>query len=109
MNPKEQILKFIQGIYKKKTESGSKEEIKNLEGASAEDEMIQELFDGMSTGTARIIIEREISQAISEKFNINIVENKGRYYVAKIVRPDGASIQRLLLDKQTGSVQMVGT
>ena len=71
--------------------------------------MIQELFDGMSTGTARIIIEREISQAISEKFNINAVENKGRYYVAKIVRPDGSSIQRLLLDKQTGSVQMVGT
>ena len=70
--------------------------------------MIQELFDGMSTGTARIIIEREISQAISEKFNINTVENKGRYYVAKIVRHDGSAIQRLLLDKQTGSVQMAG-
>ena len=109
MNPKEQIQKFIQGNYKKKTESDSTEESKKSEEASPEDEMIQELFDGMSTGTARIIIEREISQAISEKFNINTVENKGRYYVAKIVRPDGSSIQRLLLDKQTGSVQMVGT
>jgi hypothetical protein len=109
MNPKEQILKFIQGIYNKKTESDSTEESKKSEGASPEDEMIQELFDGMSTGTARIIIEREVSRAISEKFNINTVENKGRYYVAKIVRPDGSSIQRLLLDKQTGSVQMVGT
>ena len=62
----------------------------------------------MSTGSARIIIECEVSRAISEKFNISPVENKGRYYVAKIVRPDGSSMQRLLLDKQTGSVQMVG-
>jgi hypothetical protein len=28
-----------------------------------------ELFDGMSTGTARIIIEREVSRQISEEFN----------------------------------------
>ena len=69
---------------------------------------IRELFAGMSIGTALIIIEREVSKAISEKFNINTVENKGRYYVAKIARPDGSSIQRLLLDKQTGIVQMVG-
>jgi len=31
---------------------------------------------------------------------------KGRYYMAKIVRPDGSTIQRLLVDKQTGSIQM---
>jgi hypothetical protein len=62
----------------------------------------------MSTGTARIIIEKEVSQAIEEKFKIDQVKNKGRYYMAKIVRPDGSTIQRLLVDKQTGSVQMVG-
>ena len=62
----------------------------------------------MSTGTARIIIEKQVSRQISEKFNISPVENKGRYYVAKIVRPDGSPIQRLLVDKQTGNVQMVG-
>jgi hypothetical protein len=28
--------------------------------------------------------------------------------MAKIVRPDGSTIQRLLVDKQTGSVQMAG-
>ena len=62
----------------------------------------------MSTGTARIIIEQKISQALGEEFNIDHVTNKGRYYLAKIVRSDGSPIQRLLLDKQTGSVQMVG-
>lgn len=108
MNPKEQILKFIQSIYKNMSESASTVKRDEAENSSTENEIIRELFDGMSTGTARIIIEREVSQAISEKFSINTVENKGRYYVAKIVRPDGSSIQRLLLDKQAGSVQMVG-
>lgn len=109
MNPKKQILKFIQDVYQKKPKSDSPDKSDGTDDdASFEDEIMHELFDGMSTGTARIIIEREVSQAISEKFNINSVENKGRYYVAKIVRPDGSSIQRLLLDKQTGGVQMVG-
>ena len=103
MNPKEQVLKFIQSAYKSKSESDSSGEIDE-----SKKEIIRELFDGMSTGTARIIIEREVSRTISEKFNISPVENKGRYYIAKSVRPDGSSMQRLLLDKQTGSVQMVG-
>lgn len=97
MTPKEQILKFIQKAYEN-----------NRQSDPSENEVIQELFDGMSTGTARIIIEREVSRQISEEFNISQVENKGRYYIAKIVRPDGSPIQRLLIDKQTGSVQMAG-
>ena len=71
-------------------------------------EIIREMFDGMSTGTARIIIEREMSREFQEKFNIGQVENQGRYYLAKIVRQDGSIIQRLLVDKQTGNVQMAG-
>lgn len=63
MNPKEQILNFIKGVYQKKTKSVSPDKSEELESAaSPEDEIIQELFDGMSTGTARIIIEREVSQ-----------------------------------------------
>jgi hypothetical protein len=103
MNSKEQILKFIQSAYNSKPEFDSPEK-----SDESRNEIIRELFDGMSTGTARIIIEREVSRTISEKFNISPIENKGRYYVAKIVRSDGSSMQRLLLDKQTGSVQMVG-
>jgi hypothetical protein len=62
----------------------------------------------MSTGAARIIIEQDVGPQISEVYNIGTVENKGRYYIAKIVRPDGSPIQRLLIDKQIGNAQMVG-
>ncbi len=108
MKPKEHILKFIQKAYENTPQSDTSRGSEKSEKKSSQNEIIRELFDGMSTGTARIIIEREVSQAIGEKFNIDQVKNKGRYYLAKIVRPDGRPIQRLLVDKQTGSVQMVG-
>ncbi len=40
-----------------------------------------------------------------EDYNIAPLENKGRYYVARIVQTDGRAIQRLLVDKHTGKVQ----
>ena len=108
MKPKEQILKFIQKAYEKTPQTDESMPIAGSENKSTQDEIIRELFDGMSTGTARIIIEREISQTFGEEYNIDLLENKGRYYVAKIIRSDGSLIQRLLIDKQTGSVRMVG-
>ena len=108
MKPKEQILKFIQNAYENASQPDAVKGSAGSEKSSAKNEIIRELFDGMSTGTARIIIEQEISQTFEEEFNIDHVTNKGRYYLAKIVRSDGSPIQRLLVDKQTGSVQMVG-
>ncbi|MFC1577693.1 hypothetical protein ACFL36_01650 [Thermodesulfobacteriota bacterium] len=108
MKPKEQILKFIQKAYANELQPDASEGSARSGKHSSQNEIIQELFDGMSTGTARIIIEREVSKAFEEKYNIDQVQNKGRYYTAKIVRSDGSTIQRLLIDKQTGSVQMVG-
>lgn len=108
MNPKKQILKYIQNVYTDTNQSGNAEQRETSGINDSRNEILQELFDGMSTGTARIIIEQEVSRQISEAFDIRPVENKGRYYIAKIVRPDGSPIQRLLVDKQTGSVQMVG-
>lgn len=108
MKPKAQILKFIQRAYAKASQPEVAEKRENSGKTDSRNQILQELFDGMSTGTARIIIEKEVSQQISEAFDINPIENKGRYYVAKIVRPNGSPIQRLLIDKQTGSVQMVG-
>jgi hypothetical protein len=108
MKPKEQILKFIQKAYTNVPQTDSSEDSTRSGKYDYPNEIIQELFDGMSTGTARIIIQKEVSQAIREEFNIDQVKNKGRYYIAKIVRPDGSTIQRLLVDKQTGSVQMAG-
>lgn len=108
MKPKEQILKFIQKAYANAAPCDASDGSTGSEKNFSPNEIIQELFDGMSTGTARIIIENEVSQAVEEKFKIDQLKNKGRYYVAKILRPDGSTIQWLLVDKQTGSVQMAG-
>lgn len=109
MNPKKQILKYIQNAYTHSTRSDGIEQ----QGISGSDdsrgEVFQELFDGMSSGTARIVIEREMNRSLQEEFNIEQVENQGRYYMARIVRQDGAILQRLLVDKQTGTVRLVGT
>ncbi len=106
MKPKQLVLRFIQEACANATRPNSSKG-RDASG-SVRNELIQEMFDGMSTGTARIIIEQEMDHDTEEKFNIEHIENKGRYYMAKIVRPDGSIIQRLLVDKQSGTVQMIG-
>ncbi len=56
--------------------------------------------DGMSTATARFIIERNVGEKIGGIFDVTDLKNTGRYYIAKIVRPDGSVIEQLLVDKQ---------
>lgn len=60
--------------------------------------------DGMSTATARFIIERDVGKKIGEVFDVKDLTNTGRYYIAKIVRPDGSLIEQLLVDKQNCKV-----
>ncbi len=106
MRPKQKILEFIQRAY---ADSVENEPAPESDVMTNEDRLaIRELFDGMSTGTARIIIEEELDGQIAESYSIDGLENKGRYYAARIVRPDGSSIRRLLVDKQTGKVQFAG-
>jgi hypothetical protein len=108
MNLKKQILKFFQTTYADILPSDDSDATKASKAHDPRHQVVQEMFDGMSTGTARIIIEKQISQEIREKFKIDQVENQGRYYLARIVRHDGSTIQRLLVDKQTGNIRMVG-
>lgn len=106
MRPKQKILEFIQKAYEESTTEESEPESDTM---TNEDRLtIRELFDGMSTGTARIIIQEELDGQMSESYDIDGLENEGRYYVARIVRPDGSAIRRLLIDKQTGKVQFAG-
>jgi hypothetical protein len=63
-----------------------------------------EFLDGMSTGTARFIIDREISSELFEKYNIKDLENKGRYYLAKIVNQEGEVADNVLIDKLNRSI-----
>jgi hypothetical protein len=68
---------------------------------------LREILDGMGTGTARIIIDREASRCIAEPYRLKGLENKGRYYVVRVVRPDGSLIDELLVDKQNGRIQFM--
>jgi hypothetical protein len=107
MNPKKQILEFL--IQARCNVSQSSTVIHSEEAGkpSMDFERVQEIFDGMSTGTARIVIDREIDRRITEKCDLKGLENKGRYYVATIVRQDGHTIASLLIDKQSGKVVFV--
>ena len=70
----------------------------------AESEVGIEFLDGMSTGTARFIIDRKVTGDVLEKYEIKDLENKGRYYLAKIVDPDGKVTDTVLIDKLNRTV-----
>ncbi len=73
-------------------------------GNPVESEPGLEFLDGMSTGTARFIIDREIGPDLLAKYDIKDLENLGRYYLAKIVNQDGAVADTVLIDKQNRSI-----
>jgi hypothetical protein len=74
---------------------------------AADSQRMQDILDGMSTGSARIIIDREASRRVSEDYKLKGLQNKGRYFVARIVRTDGSLIDELLVDKQSGRIQFL--
>ena len=71
---------------------------------SMESEPGLEFLDGMSTGTAIFIIDREVDPGVLEKYNIKELENKGRYYLAKIVNQGGEVAETVLIDKLNRSI-----
>ncbi len=70
----------------------------------AESEVGIEFLDGMSTGTARFIIDRKVTGDVLKKYEIKDLENKGRYYLAKIVDSDGSVTDTVLIDKMNRTV-----
>lgn len=108
MKVKELIFRYLENAYKDAPVTDEPEKNKEAGHISSENKIVRELFDGMSTGTARIVIENELGDAVAEQYNIDQIENQGRYYLAKIIRLDGSPMQRLLVDKQTGTVQLIG-
>jgi hypothetical protein len=63
--------------------------------------------DGMSTATARLAIDRKVRKKLLEDYDLLELENKGRYYAAKAYTNDRRWLTELLIDKQTGSIQVV--
>ena len=64
-------------------------------------------LEGMSTATARFVIERNVPEDFADRWDVKELANKGRYYVARVVDPDGKLIDELLVDKQNGSVHFL--
>jgi len=63
--------------------------------------------EGMSEGTARLAIDKHLKKKLVREHNIRSVENRGHYYVANASSKDGAELYQLLINKQTGEVQIV--
>ena len=63
-----------------------------------------DFLDGMSTGTARFIIDRKVTGDVLQKYEVQDLENKGRYYLAKIVDSDGNVTDTVLIDKTNRTV-----
>jgi hypothetical protein len=66
-------------------------------------------MDGMGTGTARFIIDRKLPENIGELYHIEGLENKGRYYLAKIIGEGGRVVNQLLVNKQNGTIHFLKT
>lgn len=63
--------------------------------------------DGMSTGTARLAIDKKLRKQLLKNYDLIELINKGRYYTAKACSKDNLWLYELLIDKQSGSIQIV--
>ncbi|MCF8030208.1 MAG: hypothetical protein K9K39_04885 [Desulfohalobiaceae bacterium] len=63
--------------------------------------------EGMSEGTARLAIDKHLKKKLVREHDIRSVENRGHYYVANAASKDGSELYQLLINKQTGEVQIV--
>lgn len=97
MNPKKRIMEFLNDPECSHCDEDQSEHF----------DRIQRIRDGMSEGTATLVIDQTINDKDAEEYSIEALENKGRYYTARIVNCDGKVIQRLLVDKQSGSVRFL--
>ena len=101
MNPKKRIMEFLNSPKWARTGD-------DPDDNSAEDRRkVQQIIDGMSMGTAALVIEQAAGDKHLENYDIKDLQNVGRYYTASIVGQNGHVIQKLLVDKQTGEVRFV--
>lgn len=97
MNPKKRIMTYL-----------ANPDCRHPPGETCEAcEQLHRIMEGMSAGTATLVIEEAVSAKLDGDFAVEGLSNKGRYFTASIVNHGGAVIQRMLLDKQTGEVRFV--
>lgn len=64
-------------------------------------------MDGMGTITAMLAIHRKLRKELMKNYVLVEVFNKGRYYTAKARSKDGRKFYELLIDKQSGTLQVI--
>lgn len=79
----------------------------STDGTCDDCQKIQQIIDGMSMGTATLVIKKVMENEDDGSFTIKDLANKGRYYTASVVDADGKMIHRMLVDKQNGEVRFV--
>ncbi len=71
---------------------------------SAANDPTPSCLDGMGSATAKIIINRRLSEKFLQECGVKEVKNTGRYYSAQIISKNGKIIDEVLVDKQCGSI-----
>lgn len=112
MNLKASILDLIKPISKSSSSQRGNSRKKTTTDASLTQKGAPDSIDlsgsdfleGMSSATARIVIERNLPGNLKDLYDIKELQNQGRYYIAKIVEPPGKVVARLLVDKLNGAV-----
>ena len=105
MNIIDSICKFIENT-KDKSEIKPCDKIEQQIAENEEERSLSELNprDGMSLESAKFAIGR---CADNSQYEIHSIENKGRYYTAKIMDSKGKQVNELLVDKLNGKVQFL--
>ena len=105
MNPIDSICKFIENT-KGKSESKPSDKIERQTTEKEERKPPYELNyrDGMSLESAKFAIGRCTGNS---QYEIHSIENKGRYFTAKIMDSKGQQLNELLVDKLNGKVQFL--
>lgn len=99
MNPKKHIMSFLANPTCEHPADESCEEC----------DRVRRLVDGMSAGTASLVIRDAVDDEIDGGYTVEDLKNRGRYYTASIVDTDGKVIQKLIVDKQTGDVRFASS
>ena len=103
MNLIDSIRKFIEST-KDKSEQNDKIEIQPAEVQIEKSSSELNPREGMSLESAKFAIDR---CAGNSQYEIHSIENKGRYFTAKIKDSKGKQVNELLVDKLNGRVQFL--
>ena len=75
--------------------------------APEENETFEPFGDGMSSLTAKVAISHDLRKRLIKEYDLLELNNRGRYYDAIVQTKDGLWVLQLLIDKQSGDIQVV--